>query len=210
MDLHRAALSSSAQSPPHPPNPSCGSCCPYPPPQAFTDTADSYLAPFLPRYRTAVYPSISDAVFIKPHGSFLFFSCACFPATDINFKRIPFVPQRTPSRTGGNTRRLLLSHLRPDVHARSAPTPPRPSLRLRQHPRLRLHPHLDLHGAYGSLAASCRHGPEASEQGPRPPAHQRNPQRPAGGGRSDCHSLLGPRQAAVLLINPLKVKNMVG
>lgn len=155
-------------------------------------------------------PSISDAVFIKPHGSFLFFSCACFPATDINFKRIPFVPQRTPSRTGGNARRLLLSHLRPDVHARSAPTPPRPSLRLRRHLCLRLHPHLDLHGAYGSLAASCRHGPEASEQGPRPPAHQRNPQRPAGGGRSDCHSLLGPRQAAVLLINPLKVKNMVG
>lgn len=105
MDLHRAALPSSAQSPPHPPNPSCGSCCPYLPPQAFTDTADSYLAPFLPRYRTAVYPSISDAVFIKPHGSFLFFSCACFPATDINFKRIPFVPQRTPSRTGGNARR---------------------------------------------------------------------------------------------------------
>lgn len=105
MDLHRAALPSSAQSPPHPPNPSCGSCCPYLPPQAFTDTADSYLAPFLPRYRTAVHPLDIRCCIYKATRVFLFFSCACFPATDINFKRIPFVPQRTPSRTGGNARR---------------------------------------------------------------------------------------------------------
>lgn len=68
-------------------------------------------------------PSISDAVFIKPHGSFLFFSCACFPATDINFKRIPFVPQRTPSRTGGNARRGRGGCFSPICGLTSTPAP---------------------------------------------------------------------------------------